>query len=107
MTDDEQYISEMRTEVRSVALKYLRQLEAVLASGKACGVVLLAVDVDGYVKSWRATPVTRAAYGDAVNALDALSATLHEGWCRVALTDADPDRSPLEVVDSSLDPEPT
>ncbi len=110
MTDDDDEPEferdELETAARAEALVQLRRMEALLASGRASGLIIIAVNADGFVSATRSLPGTREAYSEATMMLDYLSALTHERWADLTLVDNPGTGTGLFSVDSSP-PEPT
>ena len=95
-TDTE--LDEIEDGARAEALVHLRQAEALLTSGRASGLVMLAFNADGFVSAWRSLPGTREAYSEAKMMLDEFSGLIRERWIDLACNEVDSLPTLIEVT---------
>jgi len=96
---DDSERDELEDGVRAQSLLHLRQAEALLTSGRACGLITIAFNAEGFVSGWRSLPGTREAYSEATLMLDELSSRIHGRWVDLALDEVESLPTLVEVDD--------
>ncbi len=86
MSDDHD-IDKLEYESRAEALVHLRQAETLLTSRRASGLIVFALNADGFVSAWRSIPGTREAYSEAKMVLDEFSNLIHDRWTDLAFNE--------------------